>query len=92
MKTDWENNKLYNNPYQYIVNDIQQMKKDKIIKLPIYVEDFFKYLSSTYKRNQEYINNITNDETLFNNELNTEINTMCETYFNIIDEDTNIKF
>jgi hypothetical protein len=82
----WGNDKEYKNPYEYIINTINnKYNSDKYY--PKYILDFFKYLSDNCKKNKEFIKDLTNNKKLFIDELDNKLNEGIDLYLGLNDYD-----
>lgn len=82
----WGNDKEYKNPYEYIINTINN-KYNKYNTYPNYILYFFKYLSDNCKKNKEFIKDLTNNKKLFIDELDNKLNEDIDLYLGLNDDD-----
>ena len=82
-KSKW---KKFKSPYQFIA-------KDEDFRNNTYIKDFFNYLDQKISDGKhKEVRDITDNEGPFNNEINSYIEDMCNTYFNLNDESENIEW
>lgn len=82
----WGNDKEYKNPYEYIINSINN-KYNENNTYPEYILDFFKYLSDNCKKNKEFIKDLTNNKKLFIDKLDNKLNEDIDLYLGLNDDD-----
>ena len=82
----WGNDKEYKNPYEYIINTINN-KYNHNNTYPEYILDFFKYLSDNCKKNKEFIKDLTNNKKLFIDKLDNKLNEDIDLYLGLNDDD-----